>query len=171
MTETVVQKIYWGSVSRGTTYLYGSGIRYGDQEVCFENMNFASGKPIKKWLSRTNYQGDRTSPSLPLLRPGKTYGLELVAELEPAGRFYIRLDFINRQNELIGFEVLRDHRGTFTYPEDAFTYSITLHNGGCHRLRFSHLILTQEDKTPSLMISDSQNSDNGTTSSIRLEDV
>lgn len=136
--------IYWGDVTAEQTYLYGSVIDYYDHIVVFENLTFASGKPIKTWFSRTHYQVSRQSPDLPLLYAGQSYRLEPVMTVTPSARTYFQVTFYNRQKEEIGFAILREGQWDFTYPQDAFTYSITLFNAGCDSLTFSHLSLYAE---------------------------
>lgn len=141
MAEERIHTIYWGPVSSQANYLYGSVIRYTGRSVYFENLRFASGKPIKTWLSRTNYQANRRSPELPLLHPGKRYRLEQNILIEPEGTAYFQLRYFNRQNEEIGREILRQGEEDFIYPEEAYTYTLTLVSGGCQRLHFKSLVL------------------------------
>lgn len=160
MTKRLLQKLIWGPVSSGTTYLYGSGIDYAESAVIFENLNFASGKPIRKWRSRTNYQGNRTSPELPVLEPGGNYWLESEIRSWPEQCFYLQLDFYNRQEEIIDYKILKVGESQFNYPKNAFTYTITLYSAGCRRLHFSHLNLYQEKESSRLFIPTTRNIEN-----------
>ncbi|WP_398584302.1 accessory Sec system protein Asp3 [Streptococcus suis] len=85
----------------------------------FSNQRFASGKPIKKWESRTNYQGNRRSPVLPLLRPGASYRLKQGFQVEPAGRAYIQLRFLNQRGDEVGLIILKNGEEEFTCPVDS----------------------------------------------------
>ncbi|MBM7636166.1 accessory Sec system protein Asp3 [Streptococcus saliviloxodontae] len=145
-TRTLLKRLEWTEMRKDGAYLYGSKIDFYDDYVVFDNERLASGKPIVSFVSRTNYQGNRFSPQLPLLEPGKSY--ELVADLEtsPANRYYLELDFFNRQNEGISSQVLRVGQHQFTCPDDTFTYQITVRSAGCHRLQFRNLALYQEQE-------------------------
>lgn len=142
-----LDRIYWGDVTASETYLYGSVIDYFDKTVVFENLTFASGKVIKLWRSRTHYQHHRRIPELPLLYGGQTYHLEPVMTTTPSARAYFQVTYFNRQNEQIGFDILREDKLDFTYPKDAFTYTIGLVNGGCQSLTFSHFTLSENKGT------------------------
>ncbi|MET3634003.1 accessory Sec system protein Asp3 [Streptococcus porcorum] len=146
MTKTLLATIKWDRVTSGNSYLYGSTIKFLEDSVSFENLLMASGKPISRWQSRTNYQGNRRSPALPVLKPGKTYLLKADLESTPMNRVFIRLDFVNRLNENIGFTVLRSVEQEFTYPKDAFSYTITLMSGGCSAVVFRSLSIFHEDE-------------------------
>lgn len=142
MKKQLGQDIYWGETTR-EDYLYGSVIRRANQAIYFENVRFPSGKVIKKWTSRTNYQADRSVPFLPLLIPGVVYSLSPVMQVEPAGRVYLQLEFFNRQLESIGLVILKDGEHDFRYPQEAFTYTISLMSAGCRSLAFSHIALNR----------------------------
>lgn len=144
MAEQLLQVMKWKEVRSDTTYLYGSTIFPGSKSLFFENLSFASGKPIQSWRSRTNYQGNRVSPDLPLLCAGQKYRLKGVLTAHPEGATYFQVRFFNRQQEEIKTVIIKGTEGTFTYPKDAFTYSITLVSGGCSSLRFSHVALYGE---------------------------
>ncbi|HEM3438630.1 TPA: accessory Sec system protein Asp3 [Streptococcus suis] len=141
MEGYLVQNIYWGDTASGLDYLYGSVIHRVGKLVHFENQRFASGKTIKKWLSSTNYQQSRKAPDLPLLKPGATYSIVQKFQVEPEGRAYLQLDFFNRQGEAIGLMILKKDEEVFMFPQDAYTYTISLKSAGCQSVAFSHLAL------------------------------
>lgn len=141
MQAYLIQDIFWGDGSNGRAYLYGSVIDYKKDGIEFENLRFPSGKPIHVWYSRTNYQERRQSPSLPLLRPGSHYVIQQDFTVEPAGGAYLQLTYFNRQGEEIGLSILRESEQEFTYPKEAFTYTLTLVSAGCERVRFSRIRL------------------------------
>lgn len=141
MTEVVLAAIGWGDVAPRINYLYGSHISYKEQGVYFENVTFASGKPIKTWRSRTNYQDARKSPELPPLQGGKSYRLVQKISVEPQGAVYLQLQFFNRQGEEIGRAILRGKEETFLCPPTTFTYQLQLISAGCHNLFFQQLTL------------------------------
>lgn len=145
-----IQKVLWTDSSN--VYLYGSTIKYLEHNrVFFENLRFSTGKTIKKWLSKTNFQANRTLPELTLLKPNHTY--ELVSKLTtvPEGYVIIQINFYNRQKEKIGFSIIRDHSSDFIVPDDTYFYDISLIGAGCISVEFCYLELfevieTQEEK-------------------------
>ncbi|MGT2965245.1 accessory Sec system protein Asp3 [Streptococcus acidominimus] len=146
MTKCLLAVIRWREVYSGSAYLYGSSLDFSDESVLFQNPRLASGKPIVSFLSRTNYQGNRRSPDLPVLTPNQTYFLERDILAEPAGRLFVQIDFFNRQNEKISFEVLRQGVEQFTCPADTFSYKISILSAGCTQIRFKEMRLYQEEE-------------------------
>lgn len=141
MGEILLAQILWGEVAPRVNYLYGSKIHYHLQEVYFENTTFASGKVIKTWRSRTNYQKERRAPELPPLQAGQRYRLEQQLTGSPQGATYLQLQFYNRQGEEIGREILRGEEGTFLYPQETFTYTLKLVSAGCDSVTFQAINL------------------------------
>lgn len=154
MDEYLVQHIYWGDTSSDSDYLYGSVIHHYDRVVHFENLRFASGKTIKKWVSHTNYQHSRCTPALPILRPGRRYRLAQKFQAEPLGRAYLQLEFFNRQGEAIDLLILKKGEEEFTYPLEAFSYTVSLLSAGCQTVTFSHLSLYCQEKTRTIHLAD-----------------
>ncbi len=134
MNKYLIHRVTWDQVYTGDSYLYGTSLEFTEDGAQFENLRMASGKLICRFYSSTHYQGKRTSPVLPLLVPGQTYWIEIDIEAQPEGRFFLEFAYLNRQGEQIGFEVLRQDQGEITYPEEAFTYVVTLKSAGAKRL-------------------------------------
>nr|MBW3455106.1 accessory Sec system protein Asp3 [Streptococcus mitis] len=67
----------------------------------------ASGQPFLILKSRTNLQGDRHSPDLPILIQGKKYQVEYLIESVPELSFFLQRDFFNRQADQIESIILR----------------------------------------------------------------
>ena len=107
----------------------------------FYNLRFASGKPIVTFKSRTNYQGDRHSPDLPILTQGKRYQLEFLIDSVPELSFFLQLDFFNRQTEQIESIVLRKSGESFIFPRDTFTYTLTLMSAGCQSVAYHKIMM------------------------------
>ncbi|MGF0112824.1 accessory Sec system protein Asp3 [Streptococcus sp. SGI.013] len=146
MTRELIATIKWDKVATSSTYLYGSIIRFVGESVRFENLLMPPGKEIYKWMSRTNYQRDRRTPELPVLEFGKTYTLVANMDVIPNRRVFVKIEFFNRLGESIAVKNIRDEETSFTYPEGAFSYTITLMSGGCQALYFTSLELYQEKR-------------------------
>lgn len=144
MTLVLIKQLKWKEVANNHGYLYGSTIHFSDQEAHFYNNLLASGKTIVRFESRTNYQGNRRSPDLPLLRPGQTYTIDSDIQTVPEDRYFLHLNFFNRQNEVVGVEILRDSKQSFVCPQDTFTYELLVKSGGCRQMEFRQISIYQE---------------------------
>lgn len=144
MTVTIIKRLEWKEVGNAIGHLYGSSIHFSEGQAHFSNSLLAPGKTMIRFGSRTNYQGNRQSPELPLLRPGQTYMIDSQIQTQPENRYFIQLKFFNRQNEIVGVEMVRENGHSFVYPKDAFTYELLVKSGGCHQMDFTHVTLSQE---------------------------
>ena len=141
MIKQLIAEIYWNEIRKNENYLYGSQIKFQEDLVNFYNLRFASGKPIITFKSRTNYQGDRHSPDLPILTQGKRYQLEFLIYSVPELSFFFQLDFFNRQAEQIESIVLRKSGESFIFPRDTFTYTLTLMSAGCQSVAYHKIMM------------------------------
>lgn len=92
--------------------------------------------------------------SCPLLRPGHSYRLKQHFQVEPAGRAYIQIRFLNRRGVEVGLTILKNGEEEFTCPADSFTYTLTLYSAGCHTVEFYKLSLYSLDKPQTIHLSD-----------------
>lgn len=140
-------KIKWENYAKNS-YTFGSRISFKDGQVIFDNPLMSPSFALTSWSSRTNFQAQRTQSDLPLLKRGSTYQVKLVADIHPANSLYVKVIYFDRLGETIGFEVLKDDHWQFTYPRDAFHYTIELINAGCERVVFDQLILADYHEDP-----------------------
>lgn len=141
----MVVQIKWANYAKNS-YTFGSQVSFIKDKVVFENPLMSPSFTITSWSSRTNFQGHRTQPDLPLLKRGGHYHIQLEADIYPANSLYVKVTYFNRLGEEIGFEVLKDNTWFFTYPIQAFHYTIELINAGCERLVFDHLKLLERQE-------------------------
>ena len=130
-------KIYW-KFDNANTYLYGTSIEQRNTDVYFSNQRMPSSFVIHSWTSRTNYQADRISPQLPLLKKNHTYSLRWQITSIPEKSYYFEIIFFDRFGHEIQHEILRETK-EFVYPENAYSYQIALMNAGNTELHFSYL--------------------------------
>lgn len=123
------------------SFLFGSDIISEDQRVYFKNRIIPPGQSIKVWFSKTNYQRDRIPPSLPLLRKGFKYYIELYLKCHPSNSVYAKIIFEDRFGDEIGFTILKEKKEMFVYPKEAYSYKIELFNAGCKELIFEYILL------------------------------
>ncbi|MTB57706.1 accessory Sec system protein Asp3 [Streptococcus uberis] len=141
MSKKAIAHLRWNSISPGGSYLYGSQIQIFQEGVLLDNPLMAPGKPLRTYQSRTNYQGNRKSPDLPVLKPGDRYRLELHLETFPEKCYYLQLEFFNRQGERLEEIILRDNELVFKCPDETFSYSLKLVSAGCQKLIFCSIDL------------------------------
>lgn len=141
----MVVQIKWGD-SVKNAYNHGSRVTFVKNGVIFDNPMMSPSFPIISWSSRSNFQGDRSQPALPLLNRGKTYRLVLEAEVTPAGSAYIKVTYFDRLGEELSFDVLKDDHWLFTYPFGAAFYKVELINAGCEHLFFDRLLLLESSQ-------------------------
>ena len=124
------------------TYMFGSQIRhYSDGHVHFYNPLITSGTDIQRWLSLQNYQATRSQPSLPLLKKGETYRLYAKMETQPADSVFLKVIFLNRYNQKIDQIIAKSSELTFTYPEEAYSYEVSLLSAGLVEMDFWYLTI------------------------------
>lgn len=142
-TDMVV-KIKWVNFVKNT-YTFGSQVSFIKDKVVFENPLMSPSFTMTSWSSRTNFQGHRSQPDLPLLKRGGSYQVHLEATVRPADSLYVKVTYFDRLGEVIGFDVLKDQSWLFTYPLKAFHYTIDLINAGCEQLIFDYLEIAERD--------------------------
>lgn len=135
--------IRWTNFAQNS-YSFGSQLSFVGKRVHFCNPLMTPGQTLTKWSSRTHFQKDRLHPSLPLLRGKQEYNLQLRANVQPQGTLYVQITFYDRFDREMGRILLKDQQWGFTYPEQAFFYTIELINAGCDTVIFDSLILSEE---------------------------
>lgn len=141
----MVVQIKWGD-SVKNAYNYGSLVTFLENRVIFDNPMMSPSLPITSWSSRSNFQGYRAQPALPLLKRGQTYRLVLEADVTPANSIYIKVTYFDRLGEELYFDTLKDDQWLFTYPLGASHYTFELINAGCEHLVFDRLLLLESNQ-------------------------
>ena len=127
--------IKWGEV--GGTFMYGTSVTYHpDQHISLYNPLVASGEIIRSWTSSLNYQANRVQPSLPLLKRKHDYEISMNMECQPEHGIYIKLVFYDRYGGVIEEKVEKIKTFSFTYPDDTYTYQVSLLSAGFESLDF-----------------------------------
>ena len=135
MIITQRQSIHWGEV--GGTFMYGSTVSYyPDKSVRLYNPLLPSGEILKTWFSSVNYQAARTQPSLPLLKRKQDYQLRMNFECHPTNGVYTKITFFDRYGDVIEEKIEKAKVFDFTYPDDTYTYQVSLLSAGFESLDF-----------------------------------
>lgn len=140
-------KIYWGPIST-TSYYYGSAIKAcPDKSVVFKNGMIPSSQIIKEWHSFSTFQSTRVLPMLRLLKRKKRYKLTTNMTVIPEDTVFVEIVFKNRFGETISNKISKEQELIFTYPREAYTYSIRLISAGLEEIHFSFIEISDiEDK-------------------------
>lgn len=156
-------KVRWTSLAR-TTYAYGSQVSFEENRVIFRNPQMPPSFVIAQWTSMTNFQGHRSQPELPVLERGAQYKVTLSAEVFPQASVHLKMTYFDRFGKVVGFEFIKEMTGQFTYPEDAFSYTVDLVNSGCEKIVFNYFKISSQEsslkETQSAKILSSEKSEN-----------
>ena len=147
------KEIYWGEFKgaslgdmRQNTFLYGSIVLYHSRDhVYLENDMVNSGTMIHEWTSSFNFQGNRLTPTLPLLKRGYRYRLSSRMTVQPQNGLYFRLIFMDRYDKQVGQVIEKDLDFTFTYPEEAYHYRVQLLSAGFQSVDFHSFSIEEDD--------------------------
>ena len=147
------KEIYWGEFkggssgdSRQNTFLFGSIVLYHSRDhVYLENAMVNSGTMIHEWTSSFNFQGNRLTPTLPLLKRGYRYRLSSRMTVQPQNGLYFRLIFMDRYDKQVGQVIEKDLDFTFTYPEEAYHYRVQLLSAGFQAVDFHSFSIEEDD--------------------------
>ena len=147
------KEIYWGEFkgaslgdTRQNTFLFGSIVLYYSRDhVYLENDMVNSGTMIHEWTSSFNFQGNRLTPTLPLLKRGYRYRLASHMIVQPQNGLYFRLIFMDRYDKQVGQVIEKDLAFTFTYPEEAYHYRVQLLSAGFQSVDFHSFSIEEDD--------------------------
>ncbi len=139
------QEINWDEV--GGTYMYGSTVSYyPDKSVRLYNPLLPSGEILKTWFSSVNYQASRTQPSLPLLKRKQDYQLCMNYECHPTNGVYTKIAFFDRYGDVIEEKIEKMKVFDFTYPDDTYTYQVSLLSAGFESLDFYYFSIKETNR-------------------------
>lgn len=147
MRKSLSALIFWGQL-RPESFLYGTKLKYRAKDwIEFENEWVPAGKSLHSWYSKTIYQKLREAPQLPILKAGKAYYLKAHLKAVPEGSLYFKILYYNRFEKLIGDEVIRSSKESFTPPEEMYAYNIELINAGCQSFTFNAIEIIEAEVT------------------------
>lgn len=135
-------KIYWEHNLQ--TYMYGSQVSFReDGSVHFYNPLIPSGTDIQIWNLILNFQANRRQPSLPLLKRGKSYRLKAKLETVPENSVFLKIVFMNRYGEELSQVIEKSSQAEFTYPQDAYSYRVSLLSAGLREMDFHYFMIEE----------------------------
>lgn len=140
-------KIYWGNLS-SSSYFFGSTIKdLSDKSVYYENVMIPSAQILKRWDSLSFYQGARQVPTLPLLKKNHYYEIKIDMDVVPQRTVFLELVFKDRFGVTLESEMIKDSRGEFRYPKDAYSYQICLLSAGLENFHFKSIEIKEMKKS------------------------
>lgn len=142
MKNNVNTLIYWKNYGTNS-YLYGTTLRFNQnsKEVYYKNIMANPGITLHSWYSQVNFQATRIAPQLPLLQHGKNYKIIVKAQVRPRNTLYLRINYYDIYDKILGYDIIKNLKGEFTYPKNSFKYTIELFSAGLSELTFSHLYI------------------------------
>ena len=135
--------VFWNEYA-SDTYSYGSQILFHKKDdVEFRNMLMPPGTIIKQWYSKTNFQGQRIEPSLPIIDGEGEYQIILNIDTEENENCLGRLVFFDKYEVEAGSITLRDKVTNFRCPLKTYSYRLQLINGGVTKLHFHSIVIRE----------------------------
>lgn len=132
-------QIFWGEKT-AATFLYGSTIQFlKNKRVIFKNLYMAPSLVIKEWQSQQNFQGTRQVTTLPNLKTGQTYRINVIADVIPLNTMHIKMSFYDYSNECIDFIISTTHTFEVLIPNNTYAYTMQLINAGCYTIDFTKI--------------------------------
>lgn len=140
--ERAVRRIFWRN--QNSVYMRGTQIEHRSvEDVTFYNPLMTSGTVMKTWRMSHNYQGSRIQPDLPLLKKGSSYQLSAHLTANPAGSVFLQVTFLDRYGEVVETQIEKSNQLVFTYPKEAYQYTISLLSAGVISMEFHYLELKE----------------------------
>ncbi len=145
LKQQMVYYVPWKNQGAGI-YLYGTKLKIDKNgTVLLENPLVPAGTCLMQWESHVNYQDARKEPSLPVLETGREYVFRTIVEANPADGILFRLDFYDRQQELISNTIIRQGDECLILPEDTYSYTLQMIQTGADSVSFHHIEIYPAD--------------------------
>ena len=111
MQEDRKFEVKWRLVN-SSTFMYGTKLRFNQDNIYFENPLMPSGTIIHSWYMLTDFAEDRVSPKLPILKKGHQYQFQFNFEVEPKGAAYFKMKFYRKNKEILSHQILKNKKAT-----------------------------------------------------------
>ncbi|HCG75641.1 MULTISPECIES: accessory Sec system protein Asp3 [Staphylococcus] len=142
MQEAKQFEVKWRLVNL-TTFMYGTKLRFDNDDIYFENPLMPSGTVIHNWYMLTNFAEDRVSPKLPILKKGHRYLFKFNFQVEPEGAAYFKIKFYRKNKEQFEYKILKNKEEEIVYPIEAHSYQLELVNAGMNHLHFQNIMVQE----------------------------
>lgn len=136
--------IQWKDI-KDSDFLFGSQLtKKENSQIDFENPLMSPGIAFTSWKMKKFFQVDPHPPALPTLQVGKKYYLKANMQADDILGIMFKINFYDGFNEEISTKVIQGIKGDFVYPKTAETYSIEMINGGCKKISFNWMQITDD---------------------------
>ncbi|NHA36612.1 accessory Sec system protein Asp3 [Staphylococcus schleiferi] len=159
MKEKDSFNIRWTQIT-SNTFMYGTQFRFHASETVFQNELMPSGIVIHQWEMMTNFQKDKTIPTLPILKKDQTYHFKFDYDVEPSHCIYFKIIFKHRDNTVCDVQIIRGHEAEVRMPQQAFNYELQMINAASKVVKFRQICIKEGEDAQldnQLYISDIQN--------------
>lgn len=143
MKNNSYYRVYWTQINY-TTFMNGSQIKFKPYKTEFNNPLMPSGTLIHEWLMKASYYKDRVIPTLPILKMGTDYELQMEYNTIPENSIYLKIVFYRKNDIILDTCIIRDKDFEFTFPKEAHSYKIQLFNAGIEKMIFNHMTIKEK---------------------------
>ncbi|MGD6887734.1 accessory Sec system protein Asp3 [Staphylococcus shinii] len=143
MKNNSYYRVYWTQINH-TTFMNGSQVKFKPYKTEFINPLMPSGTLIHEWLMMASYYKDRVIPTLPILKKGTDYELQLEYKTIPENSIYLKIVFYRKNDTILDTCVIRNKDFEFTFPKEAHSYKIQLFNAGIEKIIFNHITIKEK---------------------------
>ncbi|MGP0639330.1 accessory Sec system protein Asp3 [Staphylococcus xylosus] len=143
MKNNSYYRVYWTQINH-TTFMNGSQIKFKPYKTEFNNPLMPSGTLIHEWLMKASYYKDRVIPTLPILKKGTDYELQMEYNTIPENSIYLKIVFYRKNDIILDTCIIRDKDFEFTFPKEAHSYKIQLFNAGIEKMIFNHMTIKEK---------------------------
>ena len=82
------------------------------------------------------------APSLPLLKRGDSYSLDICMSSDPSHNVMVEIVFQDRFGVTVKRQMTTDRTLSFVYPEHAYSYQVRLLSAGMQEFTFHYFTIT-----------------------------
>ncbi|QHW36138.1 accessory Sec system protein Asp3 [Staphylococcus ursi] len=134
--------IRWTQIT-DSTFMYGTQFRFNHSDTVFHNALMPSGIVIHEWKMMTNFEKDKTIPTLPILKKGQLYHFYFDYDVVPENGIYFKIIFKRRDNTICDFQIVKGHEADVILPESAFNYEVQMINAASESVTFRQISISE----------------------------
>lgn len=105
MQEDRKFEVKWRLVN-SSTFMYGTKLRFNQDNIYFENPLMPSGTIIHSWYMLTDFAEDRKLKAT-YFKKGRQYQFQFNFEVEPEGAAYFKMKFYRKNKEILSHQILK----------------------------------------------------------------
>ncbi|MCE4957553.1 accessory Sec system protein Asp3 [Macrococcoides caseolyticum] len=133
-------EIYFEGVN-DSTYMYGARVSFDGRTLIYNNALIPAGTVIHRFQMISDYDKERITPNLPMLKRGVDYAIHFDYDVDPIESVYFKLNFYKRDGSLLNAINIMQPSYSFTFPEAAHTYTIEVMSASLNELTFRKMTI------------------------------